>query len=122
MKTQMTSDQLARHCEKVFGQWLTSTAKIIRALPRERSYDRGYWTGYRHGVEDCQREVVSLPGSQPAARSSAHRIVGASSKLHYYAECVAILNKAKPSERVRIVKALCLLVGLNAKLTQPRHE
>jgi hypothetical protein len=34
-------------------------------------------------------------------------------RLHYYAQCVAILSKAKQWERVRVVKALCLLVGIN---------
>lgn len=34
-------------------------------------------------------------------------------ELHYYAKCVAILSKATPRERVRVVKALCLLVGVN---------
>lgn len=33
-------------------------------------------------------------------------------RVQYYAKCVGILSKAKPWERVRVVKALCLLVGI----------
>ena len=53
------------------------------------------------------------PSNRNVYRRCVQRMVGASGKLHYYAKCVAILSKAKPWERVRVIKALCLLVGLN---------
>jgi hypothetical protein len=38
-------------------------------------------------------------------------------RIHYYAKCVRILSAAQPWERVRIVKALCLLVGIDRRVT-----
>jgi len=49
--------------------------------------------------------------SEPRKRRKSLRSRGKS--LHYYAKCMAILSKAKPWQRVRVVKALCLLVGIN---------
>ena len=58
--------------------------------------------------------MQSKPIKRRTGRPSLRAVVGASlPRLHYYAKCVEILSKAKPWERVRVVKALCLLVGIN---------
>jgi hypothetical protein len=43
-------------------------------------------------------------------------------RIHYYAKCVKILDAAQPWERLKVVKALCLLVGIDRRKTakEPR--
>jgi hypothetical protein len=44
-------------------------------------------------------------------------------RIHYYAKCVRILSAAQPWERLKVVKALCLLVGIDCLTTakETRH-
>ena len=69
--------------------------------------------------------MANKTSKRRTGRPSLRAVVGASlPRLHYYAKCVEILSKAKPCDRVRVVKALCLLVGLNRPNVQdmPRRQ